>query len=184
MSLGSFKSACILLGFCAILVGFFASTLAQQKTATESDLPPGTAATPPSDFEVKIDKGEFLVRRKGTPKWKRSSEVSEPIAVGLLEGGHKIYVGTKALKPPKAIHTEDPDYPSGERESRVEGLVSMRVVVDDHGSVRGATVDYSSGLEFSNSAVLAVKKWTFQPAQLNGQPVAALVIVAMQFKLY
>jgi TonB family protein len=45
-------------------------------------------------------------------------------------------------------------------------------------------VDSAPGPEFAKAAVEAVKKWTFKPAELNGQPVAVLAIVTMQFDLY
>ena len=46
------------------------------------------------------------------------------------------------------------------------------------------TVDEASSPEFAQSAVEAVKKWMFKPAQLNGQPVAVLITVDLSFKLY
>jgi len=51
------------------------------------------------------------------------------------------------------------------------------------GVVRFPTVDASPGVEFAGSAVEAVKKWSFEPAKLNGQPVAVLINVTMDFRL-
>src|SRR5450759_1754094 len=134
---GSFESGPKLLTICVASVCLLAPVLAQQKTGSESYAHPviQTAPTFASDFELKIDHGEFLVRRKGTQKWKPSSQFSEPIAIGLLDGDRKIYVATKALKPPKAIHMQDPNYPESERKSGKEGYVSLHVVVDDQGAV-------------------------------------------------
>ena len=42
-------------------------------------------------------------------------------------------------------------------------------------------VDASTSPEFANPAIDAAKKWTFEPARLNGQPVAVLVRIDMQF---
>jgi TonB family protein len=182
---GRFIGGSALLSFCTISLCLIA--LGQQKTGSESEVQSGgtqTAAASPFDFEVKIDQGEFLVRRKGTLKWKKSSQFSEPIAIAFLEGDRKIYVATKAITPPKPIHTEAPDYPASERESRREGVVALHIVVDDHGAVRDPKVYAGPGPEFAKAAVEAVTKWTFQPADLNGQPVAVLTNVTMQFKLY
>jgi protein TonB len=163
-----------------------ASAVAQQKTDSDSDAHRviQNAPTFACDFELKIDHGEFLVRRKGTQKWKPSSQFSEPIAIGLLDGDRKIYVGTKALKSPKAIHMQDPNYPESERKSGKRGHVSLHVIVNDQGGVSDPIVDSAPGPEFAKAAVEAVKKWTFKPAELNGQPVAVLAIVTMQFDLY
>ena len=137
-----------------------------------------------ADYEVKIQKGEFLVRRKGTSEWRPSAKLSEPIVVGSLDGSHKIYVGTKAIKPPKAIRMEPPGYPIGEQKSTREGQVSLHAIVDEHGAVRDPVVDSSTSPEFSEAAIEAAKKWSFKPAQLNGVPVAVLFNATLQFALY
>jgi TonB family protein len=170
---------------CAAALCLRASALPQQEPAGESQqsaIP--TASGNTADFEVKIGSGkDFLVRRKGTLEWMPSSKFSEPVSVGFLDGDHKIYVASKVVKPPKAKHMEPPDYPDSERKAGKEGLVVLRVVVDDQGKVRLPTVDASPSPELAKSAVEAVKKWTFAPAKLNGQPVAALIKVEMQFGL-
>lgn len=160
--------------------------LSQQQAGDASMVPPQiqSTSTDISDFEVKLSGGGFLVRQKGTSKWERGSGVNEAIAVGLLDGTQKVYIGTKAIKPPKALHTQEPEYPEHERRSHIQGQVSLRVVVDDHGVVRFPAVDVSPGPEFSKAAIEAVKKWSFQPAKLNGVPVAVLIIVATDFRLY
>jgi outer membrane biosynthesis protein TonB len=45
-------------------------------------------------------------------------------------------------------------------------------------------VDASPTPEFAMTAIETVKKWTFEPAKLNGQPVAVLIKVEMQFSLF
>ena len=181
MTLGFRFFRIVMLIFCANSVSLLGA-LAQQKTDAGSGIQEG--AMSPSDFELKIKGGDFFVRQKGTLKWRRSSEVSEPVAVGLLDGRRKVYVITKAIKPPKAKHTSDPDYPESERRRKMEGYVSLHVIVDDQGLVRLPTVDVSPGPEFSESAIEAVRKWTFEPARLDGQPVAFLINVTMKFNLY
>jgi len=134
-----------------------------------------------SDFEVKFARGEFLVRRKGTTEWIRSSKLSEPVVVGYMDGDHRVYVGSKALKPPTALHTEFPDYPASESNSGNKVGVSLHMVVDERGAVRFPAVDITPGPEFAKAAIEAVRKWRFEPAKLNGQPVAVLFVVEMAF---
>jgi TonB family protein len=176
----------MIIGVCVAWLCVSASARQQQAADSGSAVPPQihSAKTALSDFEVKISEGEFQVRRKGTSKWQRSSKLNEPITVGLLDGTQKVSLGTKAVKPPKAIHVDEPRYPENERESRQQGQVSLHVVVDDHGMVRFPVVDASPGPEFTNAAIEAVKKWTFNPAKLNGQPVAVLITVTTEFRLY
>lgn len=60
----------------------------------------------------------------------------------------------------------------------------LHITVDDLGVVRSPTVDASPGPEFDKAAIDAIKKWTFEPAKLNGQPVAVLINVTIEFSLY
>jgi TonB family protein len=175
-----------LVPFCLASLCLWASVVAQQEAGGNSEMQPGTQTPPVTspDFEMKIERGQILVRQKGSQEWKRSTELNEPVAVGLLDGSHKIYVVTKAIKPPRAKHSGVPEYPPDERGSGKEGRVSMHIVVDEQGAVRLPTVDASSGPKFAKAAIKAVKKWTFEPAKLNGQPVAALTIVEFDSYVY
>ncbi len=167
-----------LAGLCAA-----ASALPPQEPDTASTVPPQIQSTsaPFSDFEVRISGGEFLVRQKGTSEWKRSSTLNETIAVGLLDGTQKVYLGTKTIKPPKPRRMEPPEYPDSERRSHIGSHVSLHLVVDDRGAVRFPTVDVSPGPEFTNAVIEAVRKWSFEPAKLNGQSVAVLINVTTEF---
>jgi len=153
----------------------------QQGAESTGHAAPGPQTSLP-DFEVKFAQGEVLVRQKGGSEWKESSKLKEPVAVGVIDGDHKIYAGTKAIKPPKAIHTQSPDYPPNETSSGMKRWVYLHIVVDEHGAVRSASVDASPGPDFSQAALEAVKKWSFEPAKLNNQPVAVLVSITMSFQ--
>ncbi len=163
---------------CAPVV--FASVLRQRAEASAPQ--PATQAISAADvFEVRISPARgFLVRRKGTVEWIDSSKLREPVVVGLLDGTSKIYAPSKVIKPPKAKHTEPPNYPLKAGQT---GRVLLHIIVDDKGAVRLPTVDACSSPEFANPSIETVKKWSFEPARLNGQPVAVLVKVEMQFGL-
>jgi TonB family protein len=141
------------------------------------------SSTVSSDFEVKIHRGQFLVRRKGTTSdWKRCSEMNEPIEVGVLDGDQKVYLATKAIILPKPLHAEQPKYPENWRTSGVPGEVSLHFVVDNHGVVRFPKIDVSTAPEFTAATLDAVNAWRFQPATLDGQPVAVLVNATTRFR--
>jgi TonB family protein len=182
-----FKALRVGVGFiapCAIVLLLQAAVLPQQQSDGNSQqLGIPTASGSTSDLEVKIVPGKkFLVRQKGSLDWTPSSKLKEPMAVGFLDNGEKIYLPAKVIKPPKAKHSPDPQYPATEKGT--EARVSLHFVVDRQGLVRFPTVDASPGLGFTKSAVEVVKKWTFKPAKLNGQPVAVLIAVSIHFSLY
>jgi|HubBroStandDraft_1064217.scaffolds.fasta_scaffold250366_2 TonB family protein len=134
-----------------------------------------------SDFEIKIEHRGCLLRQKESTDWRQCSKVNEPVAVGLIDGVQKIYVGTKAVKPPKAVYQTEPAYPASKISSGENGGVTLFVVVDDHGKVRLVKVRTTSGPDFSKEAIEGVTRWTFEPARLKGEPVAALISVDVNF---
>jgi len=78
-----------------------------------------------------------------------------------------------------------PEYPENAREAGIEGEVLLDVFINDDGSVRDVKV--AEGIagypELGESAIEAVKEWTFVPATLDGEPVEAEVLVPVAFSL-
>lgn len=83
---------------------------------------------------------------------------------------------------PVPIFTPSPLYPSKARRRRLESRLIIKMIVTSQGVVQKATVESGEHLEtFSESALRAVKKWRFKPAQLHGKPVAVLVTLPLEF---
>ena len=160
------------------------SALPQEKPTDAKQPVPRANFVRNSDYELKIEQGQFLVRQKGTEGWKQSSSISDVIVIGNLDGDRKVYLNTRAIKPPKAIRLLDPEYPDSEKRSRKQGSVVLHVIVDDHGMVQSPIVDASPGPAFSTAAVEGVRKWTFKPAELNDVPVPVAIPVSVEFRLY
>jgi len=74
-----------------------------------------------------------------------------------------------------------PEYPEAALKNRTEGKVVVEFVVDADGHVVQASVKKSSNEIFDNSAVSAVKKWTFSPAIDDGKPAAYAMGVIVPF---
>jgi protein TonB len=72
----------------------------------------------------------------------------------------------------------NPEYPAELKKERVEGSVSVRVVVDKAGAVTSATVRREDRPEFGRAAVAAVRQWRFEP----GDAVVELTLT-INFKL-
>lgn len=92
-------------------------------------------------------------------------------------------VYTKVDVNPVPVKTPPPEYPEGMKRQGVSGVVAVSIVIDETGSVISATVAKSSQSEFEPSAVAAVKKWKFKPAQKDGSPVKMKVTVPIRFNL-
>lgn len=77
-----------------------------------------------------------------------------------------------------------PPYPSISRRMGEEGEVRLRVYVDASGAAQRVEIERTSGFARLDQAALdTVKRWRFVPARQGDQPVAAWVIVPIQFTL-
>lgn len=83
---------------------------------------------------------------------------------------------------PIAVIRPPPRYPQEALRRNVGGTVRVQVQVAADGSVDRLELASSSGDRYLDRAALeAVRRWRFQPAVRNGQPVAASVIVPLEF---
>ena len=93
--------------------------------------------------------------------------------------------------PPTLPHPADylanpkPSYPSLSRRLGEEGTVRLNILVNPDGSVARLELAKSSGYpRLDQSAMNTVQSsWKFEPARQGGKPVAAWVIVPIQFTL-
>ena len=99
---------------------------------------------------------------------------SQPGAV--YEGGRD--------KPPRPVYMPDPGYTMSARKAKVQGTVSLALLITVKGEV--GDVEVCKGLEPSldQNAVDTVRTWKFQPATKDGEPVEKYVNASVNFKLY
>jgi TonB family protein len=93
---------------------------------------------------------------------------------------------TSGLKAPVIIQTVYPKYTSDAMRAKIQGVVEVQAVVMLDGSVSRARVITSLDKVFGldEQAVMAAKKWTFEPGKLDGVPVPVAVTVKLEFKLH
>jgi hypothetical protein len=173
------------------------ATAPNRQTASEalvrafraSSEPQPTAAPPDPNhpegpFEKKTDTQEAYYRRKGTSEWKQEKDIPDPIVIGHLSDGVPAYVVSKAVKPPHAVYVPDPEYSEQSRKQKHAGSVRLRIAVDDRGFVRAIQAEHADWPEFVVPSVLAVAHWRFEPATYDGKPVACVISVVTNFRLY
>lgn len=88
-----------------------------------------------------------------------------------------------ALTAPQPISKVAPDYPPQARSRKLEGFVELEFRVTANGSTEDIRVVRSEpeGL-FDRSAVRALMRWKFKPAERNGVPEAATTRTTMNFR--
>ena len=91
----------------------------------------------------------------------------------------------KRFEPPKVLATRPVSYPEQALLNRVEGVVRAKFFVDDAGQVTNVIVTKSSGSTMLDAMVLEydLRKWTFQPATLDGKPVPGTLEKEFEFHL-
>jgi periplasmic protein TonB len=98
-------------------------------------------------------------------------------------GGGPFLVG-RGVSPPRAIYDPEPEYSDEARGAKYQGSVVLRLVIGSDGRPRDIQVVQSLGMGLDEKAEEAVRQWRFEPAHKEGQPVAVLVDVEVNFRLY
>lgn len=81
----------------------------------------------------------------------------------------------------RLIRSVTPAYPAFAREHHVSGDVILDGLIDSDGNVASAKA-ISGPAVLRQAAVETLRQWKYEPARLNGQPVATHLIVTMQFR--
>jgi TonB family protein len=106
-----------------------------------------------------------------------ASAASVNLAKPIPEG--PVPVGGNVL-PPHLISSVTPEYPEIARNANTQGSVIVRILIDKTGRVAQAKA-ISGSILLQPAAVDALRKWKYQPATLNGQPVSTEILVTVQF---
>lgn len=86
-------------------------------------------------------------------------------------------------KRPEPVVQSPPDYPFVAKNQGIEGIVLVRFVVRADGLVEAATIVSSPHSVLSESALTAVRRWTFRAGVKNGAKVATRMEIPLTFRL-
>ncbi len=100
---------------------------------------------------------------------------------GIGGGVYRVGGGVSA---PRQLYSPDPEYSEEARKAKYQGTVILTITVGPDGRVHDPRVTRSLGLGLDEQALKAVQSWTFEPAKKDGVPVAVLVSVEVNFRLY
>lgn len=75
-----------------------------------------------------------------------------------------------------------PVYPAEAKEQRIQGTVKLEVLIAKDGTISSVSL-VSGPPELVQSAVDAVKQWTYKQTLLNGEPVSVLTTVDVNYTL-
>lgn len=147
-------------------LGDVKQALADYTKAAELDAANATAKGEAKRLQDQFDKEEEAKRAA-----ERAKVVVKPEFVHL-----------GAISNANAVRFAMPNYPTGARQSRVEGKVVVEVELDEEGNVVNAKATSGHAM-LRQSAEDAVKKSKFKPALFNGEPIRAKGVVTYNFTL-
>jgi len=85
---------------------------------------------------------------------------------------------------PKPVQTvmKTPEYPAAAKAEGIEGVVVVKYVIAEDGSVRDAKV-LKGPPELAEACLAAVRTWRFQPIVVDGSPVAVVRVARFPFHI-
>ena len=85
---------------------------------------------------------------------------------------------------PRILHQTSPEYTDKARRAKVNGVVVLKLTVNEAGDVSHARVVKGLGYGLDENAVRAVQSWKFKPAMKDGAPIEKEIAVEVSFRVY
>jgi TonB family protein len=120
-------------------------------------------------------------------EWQSASVGDNAGSGGALEQtyrGEPIYRVGGGVSAPKGTYMPNPEYTDRARKKKIRGNVSLSLIITVEGNVDDVKVVRGFDPDLDQQAVDAVKKWKFEPATKDGNPVAVQLNVEVTFSLH
>jgi TonB family protein len=106
---------------------------------------------------------------------------SRPSLARVTVAEKPLDLGSNPLVPPRVVKETPPLYTKGAFDRGVEGRVVLKVIIRKDGSMGPVRVHQSLDEELDEAAAEAVRKWQFDPARVNGEPINVLTNIEVDF---
>lgn len=136
-----------------------------------------------ADLVAVVDGGRIIVGKAAALETGPNPDL-QPKIEGDIDG-RPLYrhIVDGLITAPKRLDGPNPRYPEQARAEGINGVIVLDCVVAEDGSVREIEVKRSTANVLSEAAVEAVEQWIFEPATLEGVPVAVRYVVTVNFQL-
>jgi len=92
--------------------------------------------------------------------------------------------GVGGVSNPVPIVTPEAEFSDEARRNKHQGICMITMIVDRQGNPRNPHIVRSLGMGLDEKALEAVLKYRFKPARKDGKPVASIISVAVNFRLF
>lgn len=119
---------------------------------------------------------------RAEPELGRAPATSPQESQGEEKPSEPVFV-TGDIERPIKVFAPSPEYTEEARKNKVQGTVILQVVITKQGSVDNVKVLKQLGMGLDEAAVAAIETWRFEPATLDGEPVAVHYNLTVNFRL-
>ena len=99
-------------------------------------------------------------------------------------GGGPYRAGVGGVSNPIPLLTPEAEFSDEARRAKYEGAVMVTIIVDAKGVPQNPRIVRSIGMGLDEKALEAVRRYRFKPAMKDGKPVAVVMTVEVNFRLY
>jgi len=144
----------------------------------------------PKQEQPKPDLGPDLFQPDFAPDFGGFDGGGAAIAIDLTGGANTalkqsfVFESYELDQAPRPVVKVPPTYPFKAREQGVEGVVQVKILVKEDGTVGEVLImDARPPDTFEDAVLMAVPRWRFEPGVIGGKKVTSWVITALHFKL-
>lgn len=131
-------------------------------------------------YEIRSPCGALLfTARKGTIQFRNIAVKSALLNVPEVSE----FKTRKDFQPPKLVREVKPNYTWAAMQRHAQGPVEFKVVILVDGTVGPVILTGPLDPELEHQGLYALQHWKFEPARLNGQPIAVVTNVELSFTL-
>jgi TonB family protein len=109
-----------------------------------------------------------------------TSTVDLPVPSQTIPGA--VLQAGGSVPEPRLLSSTLPIYPAAAKQTRTQGDIMVRTVIDEHGQVTNPQV-VSGPTLLRQAAIDAVKHWKYEPSHVNGKPVPVQILLTIHFRL-
>ena len=103
---------------------------------------------------------------------------------GPSTGGSVYRPGVGGVSNPIPLVSPEAEFSDEARRNKYQGICMIAIIVDAQGYPQNPRVIRSLGMGLDEKALEAVQKYRFKPAMKDGKPVASMINVEVNFRLY
>jgi protein TonB len=119
-----------------------------------------------------------------TDAWGEGETPSPASGIPVQNAGSGVHDASRVDQKPSILRRVKPEYPAKAKNSRIDGTVVVRIIIDTAGLPSECAIHSASPPEYFEEASLdAARRTRFLPGRIKGRPVRTLVLLPFAFRL-